>query len=294
MLLSGKRVCNGKCRKFRVQKPYGVGRYTAGQGRCQTCDIWVDHRGAHTKNGDPITDSYDGWFCNCCNYRIRRKPRNIEYKAKMRCADFKEESDNVDLSYFNKRRAYMLRDLGRAITKSESADHQKDYRFFLSNTTTSTSLELEFGVSMSRMFELAKTTDPPNKVSLIVEFERISHIVGHTPSKQDIERHSTLHIEQYENEFGSWEHLLERMGYDPWYRHDRELSETESDIAAQENEKVGTKPDTPTETLNDLREAIMNHLKDEPDMLQLFANIDQHISKLTVNQIRSLLSSMDH
>lgn len=48
----------------------------------------------------------------------------------MRRAGFREEPDDVDLSYFNKRRAYMLRDLGRAIIKSESANRQEDYGFF--------------------------------------------------------------------------------------------------------------------------------------------------------------------
>ena len=212
----------------------------------------------------------------------------------MRRAGFKEEPDNVDLSYFNKRRAYMLRDLGRAIIKSESANRQEDYKFFLPNAATSTALELEFGVSVSRIVEIAKTVDPPNKASLIAEFERIRHAVGRTPTKQDIEMHSMLRLTQYENEFGSWEHLLERMGYDPWYRRNRELPETEPDNTPQEDWNVYTKPDTSTGTLDDLREAIMNRLKDEPDMLQLFANVDQHISKLTVDQVRSLLSSMDH
>lgn len=144
------------------------------------------------------------------------------------------------------------------------------------------------------MVELAKTIDPPNKASLIAEFERIRHAVGRTPTRQDIERHSTLHLARYEKEFGSWEHLLERMGYDPWYRNEHELSETEPDNTPQEDWKADTKPDTPARTLDDLRESIMDRLKDEPDMLQLFANVDQHISKLTADQVRSLLSSMDN
>ena len=54
--MSKKHICDGTCKKFRVSKPTGSGRYRAGQGRCQVCDIWLDHRGAHTKNGEPASE----------------------------------------------------------------------------------------------------------------------------------------------------------------------------------------------------------------------------------------------
>ena len=73
-----------------------------------------------------------------------------------------------------------------------------------------------------------------------------------------------------------------------------ELSETGSDNTPQKKLKSDTKSDTTTKTVDDLRDAIMNRLKSEPDMLHLFANVDQHISKLSTEQIRLLLSFMEN
>ena len=81
-----KRICSGRCKEFRVKKPVGLGRYETGQGRCQTCDIWIDHHGAHLRDGSAATKGSEGWFCNCCNYRVRRNPRNKKYKEKLRSA----------------------------------------------------------------------------------------------------------------------------------------------------------------------------------------------------------------
>ena len=49
--------------------------FEAGQGRCETCGVWIDCRGAHTGDCLPATDDSRVWFCNCCNRRVRRRPR---------------------------------------------------------------------------------------------------------------------------------------------------------------------------------------------------------------------------
>ena len=48
-------------------KPKGTGRYSAGQKRCNLCDIFM---------------RWEGLFCPCCGYRVRSKPRNRKYKEK--------------------------------------------------------------------------------------------------------------------------------------------------------------------------------------------------------------------
>ncbi|MDE0090532.1 MAG: hypothetical protein OXP12_04155 [Thaumarchaeota archaeon] len=72
-----KRICDDTCKNYGVKKPAAGGRYTAGQARCQTCDMRIDYRGAHLFGGRPATADSRGWFCNCYNYRVRRNPRNI-------------------------------------------------------------------------------------------------------------------------------------------------------------------------------------------------------------------------
>lgn len=51
-----------------------------GQKRCQICEIFI---------------KWDGLWCLCCGYRLRTKPRNLKYKAKLRARN-KVQSDKED------------------------------------------------------------------------------------------------------------------------------------------------------------------------------------------------------
>lgn len=62
-------TCKGICARHKAQKPVGMGRYANGQKRCQICEIFL---------------KWDGLWCPCCGYRLRTKPRNLKYKAKLR------------------------------------------------------------------------------------------------------------------------------------------------------------------------------------------------------------------
>jgi len=62
-------TCKGICIRYKAQKPVGSGRYATGQRRCQICEIFI---------------KWDGLWCPCCGYRLRTKPRNLKYKAKLR------------------------------------------------------------------------------------------------------------------------------------------------------------------------------------------------------------------
>jgi hypothetical protein len=64
-----KMTCKGICVRHKAQKPVGSGRYASGQKRCQICEIFM---------------KWDGLWCPCCGYRLRTKPRNLKYKAKLR------------------------------------------------------------------------------------------------------------------------------------------------------------------------------------------------------------------
>lgn len=79
-----KRTCLEICKQYKVKKPSKGGRYEAGQARCQTCDVWIDHNGCILKNRKYATINSVGWTCKCCNVRVRQKPRNLVYKEKLR------------------------------------------------------------------------------------------------------------------------------------------------------------------------------------------------------------------
>ena len=54
------------------------GRYASGQRRCQICEIFI---------------KWEGLWCPCCGYRLRTKPRNLKYKAKLRA---RVEADSIE------------------------------------------------------------------------------------------------------------------------------------------------------------------------------------------------------
>src|SRR3989344_2240963 len=71
-------TCKGICSRYKAQKPVGTGRYASGQRRCQICEIFI---------------KWEGLWCPCCGYRLRTKPRNLKYKAKLRA---RVEADSIE------------------------------------------------------------------------------------------------------------------------------------------------------------------------------------------------------
>jgi hypothetical protein len=62
-------VCKDICIRHKAQKPVYSGRYATGQRRCRVCEIFMN---------------WGGLWCPCCGYRLRTRPRNLKYKAKLR------------------------------------------------------------------------------------------------------------------------------------------------------------------------------------------------------------------
>ena len=65
-------TCKGICIRHKAATPSSSSRYGSGQRRCQICEIFI---------------KWDGLWCPCCGYRLRTKPRNQEFKAKLRTRD---------------------------------------------------------------------------------------------------------------------------------------------------------------------------------------------------------------
>ena len=289
-----KRTCSRICKQFRVTKPTGIGRYESGQCRCQTCDIWLDHKGCHLKDGSPAKDDSVGWFCNCCNFRVRRNPRNIEYKTKLRSTLKDKTQGSLDLTYFNKQRATIMKNLALCILKCGNDIRISDIENNLSNyySMSISDIEYEFGDSIEEMINLGMVYAPPNKISMILEFEKIKEKLGVVPTREEFDKHSKIQSSQYESEFQSWEHMLERLGYDPWYRPEYKSSKS-NHINSSQIDDQNTESIKPTETLENIRNTINETLKDEPEMLQLFVILEQNISKLSTDEIEKLVYYVD-
>jgi hypothetical protein len=65
-------TCKGICIRHKATKPTGVGRYSTGQKRCQICTIFL---------------RWDGFWCPCCGYRLRTRPRNVRFKTQLRAIE---------------------------------------------------------------------------------------------------------------------------------------------------------------------------------------------------------------
>jgi hypothetical protein len=79
-------TCKGICVRYKAQKPVGTGRYASGQRRCQICEIFI---------------KWEGLWCPCCGYRLRTKPRNLKYKAKLRA---RVEADSIEAKAISEER----------------------------------------------------------------------------------------------------------------------------------------------------------------------------------------------
>ncbi|MGB7638218.1 MAG: hypothetical protein WBL88_11680 [Nitrososphaeraceae archaeon] len=65
-------TCKGICIRHKAAKPSSSSRYGSGQRRCQICEIFM---------------RWNRLWCPCCGYMLRTKPRNQEFKAKLRIRD---------------------------------------------------------------------------------------------------------------------------------------------------------------------------------------------------------------
>lgn len=206
-------TCKGACERFRATKPKTGSRYEAGQARCQMCEVWIDRRGAHMQDGSPALREDAAWYCNCCRYRLRRTPKKSVHKPKARG----RQGAGPDLSHFSRHRARMMAGLGRAIAQKTIGGSAAPLDRLLARGMRTADIEYEFESEIMKILDAAYS-DLPNAISLVAEFETIKYMLGRVPTKAEIGSASKFGPEQYEKEFASWEHMLDKLGYDPWYR----------------------------------------------------------------------------
>ena len=58
-------VCRGICSRHKAMRPSTGKRYLTGQKHCNVCQIFIN---------------WQNFWCPCCGYRLRTKPRNRKYK----------------------------------------------------------------------------------------------------------------------------------------------------------------------------------------------------------------------
>ena len=223
------RICKGTCKEFHVKRPVSGKRYSSGQGHCQTCDTWLDHNGCHMKDGTAAESYSIGWFCNCCNFRVRQRPRSRNSKEILQnenkqITQTKEIDDEIysedkilpeDL-YIGKKQAILLKNISLLMPNKGS---EFDILKIINKISDSVQFELKdnWG-SWENFFELAINYEELNKISSIILFEKLNNQIGKVATKKEYLETVNINEEWIDKEFKSWENLLELLGHDPWYR----------------------------------------------------------------------------
>lgn len=289
--------CRGVCQKYAMPKQPGKGRSVSRQAQCQVCGVWVDAKGARLEDGSIATVESVGWYCRCCRHKLRPIPRNIRYKSQpgvtsRNGTDVERSTHSVDLSYFSRLRAELLQRMAAVLPESrDDLDGSGDGRLSVDMIRD---LRHEFG-DIRELLDLAYDIDPPNKISLVVEFERVKSNLDMVPTKSEFEKISPLNVALYNREFGSWENFLDKLGYDPWYRGKtknvvgRQWRQYEASPEGERSLKVvdydnqGAGDDMAT-----LRENIRSILEYDPDALRIFEMMEADIGDVDPVTLRSL------
>ena len=145
----------------------------------------------------------------------------------------------IDMDYFNNRRARMLKKFARSIPRDRDQFRKASLHWaFRDNDLVMVDMETEFNTNLDRLIDLAYS-DEPTKISMTVELEHVRLELGHVPTGQDLESRARFSLSQYEEAFGSLGHLLDRMGYDPWYRDEAPAPATTEDGTRRRPESNG-------------------------------------------------------
>ena len=297
-------LCSGVCQKYAVPKQPGKGRYGLGHARCQICSVWVDAKGACLKDGSIATAGSVGWYCRCCHYRLRTTPRSIKYKSRLETVS-RVGTDTgdvgsfpIDLSYFNRHRAGLLQRLAAVLPEGrDDVDKSGDGHL---PVDVIRDLRYEFS-DMGALLDLAYNIDPPNKISMVVEFERVKSNLNKVPTKKEFEKISVLRVSSYDHEFGSWENFLDKMGHDPWYR--RGSAADGVDIQRRQSwTSQGSDADSNVydyvdrDGLDDvaaLREQIRGILEHDADARRIFEMMEADIGDIDPYVLRSLADEIE-
>jgi len=223
------------------------------------------------KDGTKAQENSVGWYCNCCNYRVRQKPRNKIYKEKLR--NEKEENkiketptknnekNPIDQIFLSKKQAKLIKEISLVLPNK---NEKMDYVTMIDRIPESIQWEIKDNwEGIYDFFELATNYEKLNKISMIVLFEKLNKEIGRVATKEEFFNSENINEQWIENEFNSWEYLLELLGHDPWYRNKSKAEPTKT-IQKKEIERENIEYSTQTISKSDI-ELISNidNLKSE-------------------------------
>jgi hypothetical protein len=292
-----KRTCNGICKKFQVKKPVGEGRYGSGQGHCQTCDTWIDHIGCHMKDGSPATKESVGWFCNCCNFRVRQNPRNKLYKEKLRESKTQNEelrnstSDDFDDVvtaedlFISRGQAILLKKITPLMPNIDEIKSFSEIREKIPE-------QLQYEIrdnwgTLENFLSLSTNYQQLNQISIIILFEKLKDRMGQVPSMDEFLNKVNLDKNLINSEFKSWEHFLDLLQYDPWYRTKKPLESEINEIKSEKKIKqIPKKTMNYEEQFTESQKLMDEILSDKKKLQDIFLMLNEKLKQINPYIIR--------
>jgi hypothetical protein len=145
-------TCKGICTRYKAQKPVGTGRYASGQKRCQICEIFI---------------KWEGLWCPCCGYRLRTKPRNLKYKAKLRARVEADQLEAVAVKAAEVQEIELEPIVVKPAKKAKTAKAKTAKAKTAKAKTAKVAVEkIELEPMLVKPAKIAKTTKVTKKVSL--------------------------------------------------------------------------------------------------------------------------------
>jgi len=140
--------------------------------------------------------------------------------------------------------------------------------------------------SWENFISVASSTNPPNKISLIIEFERIKRLLGRIPQFEDLYEYSKFGIDRYTNEFYGLISLIKLLGYESDYK--KQLYDKQEKILSQESNEIKENNMSSEElknTLNNEREKIFSYVKNNPEASYFFSEMEKRLKQMSSEQI---------
>ena len=124
--------------------------------------------------------------------------------------------NDEDFAYLSKHQIKIIKKICDILPTFRNKFNIENHMKILQNLGISLEYMNELFGDHIKFFDMAYCINPPNKISIIKEFEKIKKNLGKVPSKENIEKYSNIPLSEYETAFGSLELFFERLNYDPW------------------------------------------------------------------------------
>jgi len=159
---------------------------------------------------------------------------------------------------------------------------------------------------LENFLSLATNYQKLNKISVIILFEKLKNQLEQVPTQEQFLESVNISTDWVEKELKSWENFLDLQGYDPWYRDNNQKYSIKSKnyneiLKAKFYDVLNAKPKTetdlspkPSNQLNfpQIRKKLFMMLEKDSKNLELFENIEKHLSAVDQNILREIIDEL--